>query len=656
MKRKVGLFLLLVILTVTLGTAVVVSVAMYRLVSARQDREIDEVADSLSRRFSIFETMLRSEHDRIAGHMSEVLPEIAADLERASLTPQQLTPGQMRVMGDKYNDGHIYFIDRIHRIFQTDLPTEMDLTFPANRFTAFLDTVYGKGKVMSIGIDLSSLTGTLNTYSYLGPTGKDYIIETSTEIRASLGQGRFGWMANYFFKDLFADAVTNSDYIHDVDLYLVNDVTAWSLLNPGTKLDPAIAAKVAREGEYETMGPLGHLLTNYSADTGNAAVADNGTLVKRLVIRKVTYDISLAREAVFNVLLISFGVLLVALPLIFWLSTSLLQRQLLNPLFRLRGQARAIADGDLELAIADTGRRDEIGNLAVSFATMRDAVRQTIADLKETNRAIERFVPRAFLAIMGQPSIKSVRLGDNRRLDMTVMFSDIRNFTGLSERMSPDENFAFINAYLERMGPVIRTHNGFIDKYIGDAIMALFENADDALEASLAMLDTLAVYNSDLKAKGHAPIAIGIGLNSGSLMLGTIGEKDRMDGTVISDAVNLASRIETQTKTYGISLLISQNTYDELTNRKALDIRPIDVARVKGKSRPVAIMEVYARNEPALHARKARTRDFLLAGIEALTAHDNATARRKFEESLALYPDDPAAASLLRRCGEGSAA
>ena len=106
---------------------------------------------------------------------------------------------------------------------------------------------------------------------------------------------------------------------------------------------------------------------------------------------------------------------------------------------------------------------------------MRDAVRKTIVDLKETNLSIERFVPHAFLAIVGKPSIVEVELGDNKRKEMTVLFSDIRNFTTLSEKMTPDENFAFINAYLERMGPVIRDHNGFIDKYIGDAIMALFE-------------------------------------------------------------------------------------------------------------------------------------------------------------------------------------
>ena len=219
-----------------------------------------------------------------------------------------------------------------------------------------------------------------------------------------------------------------------------------------------------------------------------------------------------------------------------------------------------------------------------------------------------------------------------------------------TKKMTPSENFAFINSYLERMGPVIRDHNGFIDKYIGDAIMALFEDADDALRASVAMLETLEHFNADRRSTGLEPVGIGIGLNTGALMMGTIGEKHRMDGTVISDAVNLASRVESLTKTYRVGILISQHTYDRLANPKAYDIRPIDVVMVKGKTRPVTLFEVFQRNDPAERAAKERTRDLLLSGVEALVRHDTATARRCFQQGLALFPGDPAAANLLKSC------
>jgi class 3 adenylate cyclase len=347
------------------------------------------------------------------------------------------------------------------------------------------------------------------------------------------------------------------------------------------------------------------------------------------------------------------AVLALMLPLVFWIASRLLQKQILDPLFNLGGEAGAIAGGDLEHAIANTGRRDEIGQLARSFDAMRDAVRRTIVDLKETNLSIERFVPHAFLTMIGKPSIVSVMLGDNKRQDMTILFSDIRNFTTLSEKMSPDENFAFINAYLERMGPVIRDHNGFIDKYIGDAIMALFADADDALRASLAMVETLESFNRQRAMEKLDPIAIGIGLNTGSLMMGTIGEKHRMDGTVISDAVNLASRIEGLTKVYRVAILTSQHTYDRLADPDAYDIRPIDVVVVKGKTQPVTLFEVFQRDEAAQRAVKGRTRALLLAGVDALVRNDVVTARRCFEQSRALAPDDPASANLLKSCASG---
>jgi len=650
-KRKLGLFLLAVIVAVTLGATLVVSMTMYRLVSAKQAQEIHDIEASLSARFTIFEVMLESQHDRIAAHMAQVLPLIAREIESLAIRPDRLTAGQMDELTRTYDVEHIYFIDRAYRIFQTNLPSDLGLQFPITGFTKFLDTVFGEDRVMSIGIDFSTKTGALNTYSYFGPRAEDYIIETSTEIARSLAEGDFGWMSRYFFKDLFLDAITSNEYVKDVDLYLVNDTAAWSLLHAGTRLAPDIVERAASAGRYRVNDPAGKLVTIYSIDSSNATAERQSPLVKRLVIRRITYDASLAREAAINVLIGSLAVLVLALPLVFWLASYLLQKQLLNPLFKLRTEARAIAGGDLERVVADTGRRDEIGSLATSFATMRDAVRRTILDLKETNTAIERFVPRALLAIMGKPSIVSVRLGDNRRLTMTVLFSDIRNFTGFSEGMSPDENFAFINAYLERMGPVIRGHNGFIDKYIGDAIMGLFEQADDALRAGLAMLDTLAAYNGERQAAGLSPIRIGIGINSGSLMLGTIGEKDRMDGTVISDAVNLASRIESLTKSYGIGFLISQHTYGQLSGREARDIRPIDVVIVKGKTQPVTIFEVFERNDPAEREAKRGTRDLLLAGVEALSRGDGAAARDLFNRCLALCPGDPAAGNLLKRCG-----
>jgi hemerythrin len=176
--------------------------------------------------------------------------------------------------------------------------------------------------------------------------------------------------------------------------------------------------------------------------------------------------------------------------------------------------------------------------------------------------AYSRFVPHQFLQLLGKESVTDIVLGESLEKKMTILFSDMRDFTALSESMTPRENFGFINSYLERMEPVISSYHGVIDEYIGDAIMALFPtSADDALDGAIGMLDRLAGYNEERKTQGHPPVAIGIGLNTGLMMLGTIGGRNRMQSTVISDAVNLASRVETMTKTYGVNLFITEHTY-----------------------------------------------------------------------------------------------
>ena len=648
MKRKVGLFLLAVMVAVSLGATIVASLAMYRLVSEQQDVEIGKIEASLADRFTVFEDMLRSEHERITANMAKVLPEIVAELKSLGRQPGDLSVAELDALVKKYGIQHIYFIDRSYKVFQTNLAYDMNLVFPTGPFTRFLDSVFGADKVMNDGIDLSEVTGALRTYSYFGPKDRDYIVEISTDVRTSVAESGFGWMSKFFFEDFFTDPVRSHPYLKNVDIYLINAAGTWSLIHPGKKLDPALAERIARVQREEVDD--GRYVTIYSSAPTAAATDSSYPVTSKLVVREITYDTGLAREAVLQVFVGSMIVLALLLPVVFWIASRLLQKQLLDPLFNLRGEAGAIAEGDLTQAIANTDRRDEIGQLAKSFASMRDAVRKTILDLKETNLSIERFVPHAFLAIMGKPSIIEVELGDNKRQNMTVLFSDIRSFTTLSEKMTPDENFAFINAFLAHMGPVIRTHNGFIDKYIGDAIMALFEDADDALRAGLAMHEALEGFNAERCASGLEPIAIGIGLNTGSLMLGTIGEKNRMDGTVISDAVNLASRIESLTKEYHVGLLISQYTYEQLADPKAYDIRPIDVVVVKGKTRPVTIFEVFQTNPPALRAAKCLTRDLLQSGVEALAQHDAIAARRFFRECLALAPGDAAAANLLKSC------
>ncbi len=137
MKRKVGLFLLAVMVAVSLGATIVASLAMYRLVSEQQDVEISKIEASLSDRFAVFETMLRSQHERITAQMGKVLPEIAAEFESLGREPADLSVAELDALVKKYGIQHIYFIDRAHKVFQTNLAYDMNLAFPEGTFTRF---------------------------------------------------------------------------------------------------------------------------------------------------------------------------------------------------------------------------------------------------------------------------------------------------------------------------------------------------------------------------------------------------------------------------------------------------------------------------------------------------------------------------------------
>ena len=278
------------------------------------------------------------------------------------------------------------------------------------------------------------------------------------------------------------------------------------------------------------------------------------------------------------------------------------------------------------------------------------ALRASIDMMSKTNAAYNRFVPHEFLQYLNKTNIIDVELNDNVETEMTVLFSDIRSFTDLSEVMTPEENFKFVNDYLKVMGPIVRRNNGFIDKYIGDAIMALFDSADDAMNASVEMLHVLEAYNIE-HMKSHAkPLGIGVGLHKGKVRLGTIGESGRMDGTVISDAVNLASRIEGLTKFYGVQCLISETVFHSLSERGGQLIRYIDKVKVKGKSVPVEVYEVYSANPPKLQARKTITLREFEEATRLFVVKEFVKARALFEELLKELPGDLATKSYILRC------
>lgn len=276
---------------------------------------------------------------------------------------------------------------------------------------------------------------------------------------------------------------------------------------------------------------------------------------------------------------------------------------------------------------------------------------QALALLQQTEKSFGRLIPHQLLKLLDRDDINEVKLGDQIERKLTIMFTDIRNFTTLSESMTPQENFNFLNSYLGMMEPIIGSHNGIIDKYVGDTILGLFTHgADDALAGALGMMDKLLDYNAGRARAGYAPIHVGFGLNTGYVMIGTIGGANRMESTVIGDAVNLAARIEAATKTYQCPLLISQNTLYELQNPARYDIRLLDRIRVKGKTQPLSIYEVFDNDPVKVRDGKRFSKERFEHAVACYHIGDIPKALELLKQCLEITPQDIPARIYLERC------
>ncbi len=255
--------------------------------------------------------------------------------------------------------------------------------------------------------------------------------------------------------------------------------------------------------------------------------------------------------------------------------------------------------------------------------------------LSKTSHSYGRFVPNEYLRFLEKESIVDVKLGDHVSKEMAVMFSDIRSFTTLSESMTPQENFDFVNAYLRQVSPVIRDQNGFIVKYLGDGMMAVFpDGVEDAIAAGIAKLRSVADYNSRRQAKGFKPIAVGIGIHFGHMMVGMVGESARMQGDAFSDNVNLTARLESLTKLYGVSMVMSGHVLSLLSDRDRYHTRFLDRVIVKGRSEPIDLYQVIEGEPAEVIAQIEQTKEIFVAGIAYYQSGDFARAQDCFEEIL----------------------
>jgi class 3 adenylate cyclase len=292
-------------------------------------------------------------------------------------------------------------------------------------------------------------------------------------------------------------------------------------------------------------------------------------------------------------------------------------------------------------------------SLANRFTRLYGDLDERNATLARFNASATRFVPDEFLSLLGRGSVVEIQRGDHVQRQMGVLFSDIRGFTTLVESMGEQESFRFINEYLESMEVPIVGAGGFINQYIGDAIMALFDKAPErSVQAALGLAAAVAPFNARRATRGFPPIRIGVGIESGPLMLGTIGGSRRLDCGVISDTVNTAARIESLTSTFGATVLVGEDVWGRLAPNAKPESRVIGRVRPKGKDQAVTIRELLDAEPEERRVLKLATRETFESGWTAYAAGAFGEAMARFTECATRDPADAAARFYVAECGE----
>ncbi|MBP1966270.1 adenylate/guanylate cyclase domain-containing protein [Paenibacillus aceris] len=300
-----------------------------------------------------------------------------------------------------------------------------------------------------------------------------------------------------------------------------------------------------------------------------------------------------------NIALISVGLLLVLV---------LMTYVLLSSIRKLRNSVGEIAKGNWDTVVT-INTRDEVSDLGDSVNTMAARIRDYITKVENFSQSYYRFVPQQFLRFLNKESILEVQLGDQVEKNMSILIFNIRGFYLLSKRLTPEENFNFVNSFLSRFGPYVRKHQGLMNKYLGAGFMALFPNqADEALQACIEMRKELELYNSHRAKVGYSPLDFGIGLHKGPLRLGIIGEEQRLEGNVISDGVNVAAVLEKMTEPLGASILITNHVVQSLQQPSGFQYRNLGLIQVEGVKEPLRLFDVYQGDPDTIRALKEKTK------------------------------------------------
>ncbi|MCK4777359.1 MAG: adenylate/guanylate cyclase domain-containing protein, partial [Actinomycetia bacterium] len=279
--------------------------------------------------------------------------------------------------------------------------------------------------------------------------------------------------------------------------------------------------------------------------------------------------------------------------------------------------------------------------------------------LENQKNAIQRFVPEEFLDLLDKDSITKISPEDHRLLDMSIGFYCIPALSRILREVSELEVINFFNDYFKRSIPIVYKNHGFLDKLMGDTVLVLFpkiqeaaglSSADNALKSCIGILELIVKINKYRKRKNLEPVNCVMGLNTGPLILGAVGSRERISTTAIGNTVNIAARLTSLTSYYDNNIIISDFTYKKLKEVGKYSIREIDSIFVKGKNDPVVIYEVFDSDPENIKQMKNLTKADLMLGLIHYKMRNFTDAINFFKSASALFPDDPVTNIYITRC------
>src|SRR5690606_17141499 len=275
------------------------------------------------------------------------------------------------------------------------------------------------------------------------------------------------------------------------------------------------------------------------------------------------------------------------------LVITVMTAYLLSSMRKLRRSVNLIASGEWDVKV-QIRSRDEVEELGDRFNMMASSIRQYIQEVTKLSNSYFRFVPQQFLKVLGKTNMTQISLGEQSNRRMTMLVCNMRNFSEFSNTLTTEENFKFINSFLKVFGPIIREFGGFTSRYLGPGMQSMFPNdPGEALKAAIKLRSTLDIYNEGRQQAGFAPIEIGIAIHTADVMIGIIGEEQRMEGSVVSTDVELTLELEKLSAKLGVQVLMTEDALRSMRKQPQGHYRKLGTFQLDEEQRTIELYDLY---------------------------------------------------------------